>query len=306
MTRYIAGRLVYAVVVVYIVATLSFFMLYATADPVAVMLAGTGATPAQVTAIKHSLGYDQPLVVQYLHFLARITHGDFGVSARYGQSCLSLVLQHLPYTIELDVVALVLSLLVAFPIGMLSAVRRGSAQDRIGMMVAAAGQSVPSFVWGPIFILVFAVGLRLLPVAGASDWRAVILPAVTLALYPMARIARLLRSSVLDVLSEQYVMTARAKGVTPAMVIWVHVLRNALLPVLTMLGLQIAALLGGTIVVETIYGWPGLGYFAEQALLNADFPLVQTIIIFITAGVVLVNILTDIAYGVADPRIRYS
>jgi peptide/nickel transport system permease protein len=292
--------------VLFIVASLTFFMLFVTADPVAVQFAGVTADQEQIAAVKHSLGYDQPLVLQYIHFLGRIARGDFGLSAQYGQPCLRLILNRAPYTLVLDLVAIAVALTMAVPLGLISAVKRGSAVDRMCMFLAGVGQSIPSFVWGPILILVFAVALRMVPVAGASSPQAIVLPAITLALEPMARIARLLRSSVLDVMTEQYVVTARAKGLAPFVVLGKHVLRNALLPMLTLLGLQIAALMGGTIVVETVFGWPGLGYFAAQALYSADFPLVQTIIIFITGAVVLINLATDIAYVLADPRISYS
>jgi peptide/nickel transport system permease protein len=303
---YLVRRLVLAVFVIFAVISVTFFMLFLGGDPVQTMLYQVGATQKDVDDLRHALGYDRPLPVQYVDFLGKAARGDFGKSIRFGQPAMGLVLERLPYTITLALFGLSLSLLVAVPAGILAAVRPGSLVDRLSVLLAVVGQSVPSFVLGIILILVVAVWLRWLPAAGATTPAHLVLPAVTLALFPMARIARVLRTSMLEVIALDYVTTARAKGLGERTVTLRHVVRNAALPVMTIIGLQLGAMLGGAVVVETIFGWPGIGLFSLQSVLNRDFPLVQAAVTLAATITVSLNLAIDLLYAWVDPRIRYS
>lgn len=305
MATFLLRRLILAIFVVLAVATLTFFAMRLNgSNPIAESMSASGASQQAIASAERALGYDRPLVVQYGAFLSQFLHGNLGTSVSYEQADISLIAERAPFTLELAGAALAITLVVGIPIGIISAIRRGSFADHLSLLFAGLGQSVPSFVAGPILILLFAVWLRWLPVAGAASVSAVVLPAVTLALYPAARVARLLRASMLDVLKADYVTTARAKGLAERLVVVSHIFRNALLPVLTIVGLQIIGLLGGAVVVESVFGWPGIGSLAVSALLNSDFPLVQAIVIVSAVAVVVVNLLTDLLYALADPRIK--
>lgn len=306
MIVFLGKRIGLAIFVVAAVTTLAFFVMHSTGDPVGVALTGAGVSADDIAKIKHELGYDRPLIVQFGSFIAGVFHGDFGNSFQYGEPSLKLIMERVPNTLILAGTALALTIVVAIPMGIAAAARRGGIIDQIVMVIAAIGQSVPSFVVGPILILLFAVNLQWFPVAGTGSASAVILPAITLALYPIARVARLLRGSMLDTAGADFITTAEAKGVGPVKVIMRHQLRNALLPVLTVISMQIAQMLGGAIIVESIFGWPGIGSMARDALINSDFALAQTIIILIATAVVLINLLTDLLYTVVDPRIRMA
>jgi peptide/nickel transport system permease protein len=283
--------------------TAVFFVLHATGDPLGVALLGSGASLQDIERIKHELGYDRPIFIQFVDYIAGIFQGRFGISMQYGQDSMALVLERLPYTLQLAAAALVITVVVAIPLGVLAAVRRGGVTDKFVIAFAAIGQSVPSFVVGPVLILIFAVALRWVPVAGVGSPSSIVLPAITLALFPLARVTRLVRTSMLEVLESDYVTTARAKGQREGIVIMSHAFRNALLAVITVIALQITSMIGGAVIVESVFGWPGIGSFARTALINSDFNLAQTIVIVTAAGVVIVNLLTDIAYSILDPRI---
>jgi len=306
MIRFLARRLVMSLFVLLVVVSATFFVLNLSGDPIAAVLQGTGASQEEIDALKHKLGYDRPIMVRYGEFLVSTVQGDFGTSIRFGQSSLSMVMERLPYTLALGAAAIAIILIVAIPLGVLSAVGKGGIFDKALAVIAGVGQSIPHFVIGPILILIFAVLLRWVPVSGAATPTSIILPAVTLSLYPLAMIARVLRASMLDTAEEDYIVTAHAKGLKPRTIVVRHMLRNALLPVLTIISLQFIAMIGGTIVVESIFGWPGLGSFARDALLASDFPLAQTIIIFVALAVVIVNLVSDIVYSIVDPRIRLN
>jgi peptide/nickel transport system permease protein len=306
MFAYLIRRLVLSVFVIIGVMSVTFFMLFLSGDPVATMLYQVGATQKDLDDLRHALGYDRPLAVQYADFLLKAVQGDFGKSIRFGQPAMPLVLERLPYTAALAFMGLSLSLLVAIPAGILAAVWPRSLVDRFCILFAVFGQSVPTFVLGVIFVLLFAVWLRWLPAAGATTPAHMILPALTLSLYPMARIARIMRASVLDVIHLDYVTVARAKGLDGRTVIVRHVVRNAALPVLTIIGLQLGTMLGGAVIVETIFGWPGIGLFSLQSVLNKDFPLVQAAVTVAACITVVLNLAIDILYAWVDPRIRYS
>ncbi|WP_353114460.1 ABC transporter permease [Microbacterium sp.] len=303
MIRFLLRRTGLALFVMLAVIAVVFFVLHLTGDPIGVALLGSGASADDIARIKHELGYDRPLLEQFGSFIGGMFQGRFGNSLQYGQDSLVLTMQRLPYTLSLAGVALLLTIVVAVPLGILAAVRRGRATDRIVIGLAAFGQSVPSFVVGPLLILVFAVGLRWFPVAGAGSPMAIVLPAVTLALFPMSRVMRLVRTSMIEVLGADYVTTARAKGQREGVVIMRHAFRNALLAVATVIALQLTSMIGGAVIVEAVFGWPGIGSLAKDALINSDFALAQTIVIITAAGVVLINLITDIAYSLLDPRI---
>jgi peptide/nickel transport system permease protein len=292
--------------VVLIVITIAFFMLYLAGDPVLAYLSTVAASQEQIDALRHTLGYDRPLFIQYFDYLAHIARLDFGDSLRYAQPTMTLALERIPYTLQLTGAGLAVMLLIAVPVGILSAVYRGTVIDRLGILITVFAQSIPSFVVGPVLILVVAVWLRWLPAAGSGSIGHLILPAITLALYPAARVARILRGSMLDALNREYVTTARAKGLSLNRIVWGHVVRNASVPVLTVIGLQLQAMLGGAVVVETIFGWPGIGQFAVQALLNSDFQLIRTIVLLSAVATVFVNLVVDMLYAAIDPRIRYT
>ncbi|MCB0189797.1 MAG: ABC transporter permease, partial [Caldilineaceae bacterium] len=272
--------------------------------PVTAVLQGTGASQDEIAALKSKLGYDQPILVRYGEFLWSAAHGDFGVSIRYGQPSIEMVMERLPYTLMLGGASISIIVALGLPLGILAAISKGGVFDRLVSTATGLAQSVPHFVVGPLLILLFAVLLKWLPVSGAATPFSIVLPAFTLALYPLALVARVLRSSMLETTAQDYVLTARAKGLPPAAIVLRHMVRNALLPVLTVIALQIVAMIGGTIVVESIFGWPGLGSFARDTLLASDFPLAQTIIIFVAGAVVTINLVTDIIYALVDPRIR--
>jgi peptide/nickel transport system permease protein len=306
LVSYLARRLLLSFLVVFIVITIAFFMLYLAGDPVLAYLSTVAASQEQIDALRHTLGYDRPLFVQYFDYLANIARLDFGDSLRYAQPTMTLALERIPYTLQLTGAGLAVMLLIAVPVGILSAVYRGTMIDRLGILITVFAQSIPSFVVGPVLILVVAVWLGWLPAAGSGSIAHLILPAITLALYPAARVARILRGSMLDALNREYVTTARAKGLSLNRIVWGHVVRNASVPVLTVIGLQLQAMLGGAVVVETIFGWPGIGQFAVQALLNSDFQLIRTIVLLSAVATVFVNLVVDMLYAAIDPRIRYS
>lgn len=305
MTSFLARRVLLAGLVVFLVTSASFFMLYLQGDPVMTLLEGRAATPEQIAALRHALGYDRPIPIQFISFWTGAVHGDFGTSLQYDVPVMDVILARIPYTAELAFASFFISLLVALPLGVLGGLAPRSIFDRVSSVLVAFGQAVPIFVVGPILIVVFAVNLRLLPVAGADDPTHLILPSVTLAVYPTARIARMLKVNILDVSDADYVRSARGKGLAPRVIATRHVLRNAALPVLTIAGLQLGSLLGGAFITETIFGWPGIGSLAVQALVARDFPIVQGLVVVSAVAITLLNLITDVAYAVIDPRVRY-
>jgi peptide/nickel transport system permease protein len=304
MTRFLLRRIALSVFVLFAVVTLTFLSLSLAGDPITNKMTLAGASQEDIKAALHALGYDRPVFVRYISFLGDLLVGDFGKSFIYGQNALDMVLQRFPYTLQLAAVSLAITIVVAIPLGVLAAVKRDSLLDRGIIAFAALGQAVPSFVVGPLLILLFAVALRMLPVSGAVAPGSLVLPAVTLALLPIARVIRLLRGSMLDISTADFVTTARSKGVRETVVIMRHMFRNALLPTITIIGMQIANLLGGAVIVEAIFGWPGIGSLARDSLIANDFPLVQTIVILAAATVVVVNTATDLVYSLIDPRIK--
>jgi peptide/nickel transport system permease protein len=300
MWRYLLSRAVSALLVVLAAASLVFFLIRLSGDPVQMML-GESSGLAQAQALRHSLGLDRPLAAQYLSFLGNALRGDFGTSFRYDQPALSLVLERLPATLELALGSLLLSILVAVPLGIAAAVRRGGLIDWLASLLAVTGQSTPIFLLGILLILVFAVNLHWFPSSGREN---PILPMVCLAAYSLPLTMRILRSSMLEALGRDYVRTARAKGLAETVVIYVHALRNALIPVVTVIGMRMGFLIGGAVITEKVFGYPGVGRLALQALSYRDFPVIQAFIAVIALLVTGLNLALDILYGWLDPRIR--
>jgi len=304
-------RLILTVPVVWLVVSLVFFLIHLVpGDPVLQML-GDSATPADVGALRHQYGLDQPLGMQYLHYWNGVLHGDLGSSIRLHETVAHLIAARYPYTIALTVTSLVIALLLALPAGIMAAVRRGRWLDQALSVVSLFGLSVPGLVLGPLLILVFSILLGWLPVSGASSgatdgiqWQYLVLPSVAMGASLAAILTRMVRTAMLEELGQDYIRTARAKGLSEAAVVCRHALPNALVPIITVVGLQFGALLAGAIVTETIFSWPGLGRLVVQAISNRDYALVQGCLLLIGLTYILVNLLTDVVYRCVNPRMR--
>ena len=304
MLRYLALRIAYTLPVIWLVVSLVFLLIHLVpGDPILQML-GEGAPAADLQAARHAYGLDLPLGRQYVNYWNGVVHGDLGPSVRFNQSVGSLVVQRYPYTLELTVAALLVALLLSIPAGVRSARRRNQWDDRAISVVSLFGLSFPNFALGPILILLFAIRLGLLPVSGSGSLAHFVLPAITMGGALAAILTRMVRTSMLEELSQDYVRTARAKGLPEVTVVYRHALRNAMVPVLTVVGLQFGALLAGAIVTETIFSGPGIGRLTVQAIGNRDYFLVQGCILAIGLTYLAVNFLTDFLYSVANPRIR--
>ncbi len=305
MGTYIRRRLLQAILVVWGVSVLVFFLLrLAPGDPVLLLLAES-AEPAQIAAARAKWGLDKPIYVQYGVFVNRALHGDLGDSLFFQEPALSVLLERMPATLQLSAAALLFSLAVAIPVGILSALKRDSFWDYLGTTIAMLGQAIPPYWLGIMLILIFAVNLHWFPTSGRGTWRHLVLPAVTLGSVLMALVTRLVRSGMLDVLSEDYVRTARAKGLKEQTVIVRHALRNILIPLVTVIGLQLGALFGGAVITESIFAWPGVGRLALQAISARDYPLVQAAVLVISVIYVFLNLAVNLIYVYLDPRIRY-
>ena len=305
MRRFVAHRLLQAAITLFLMSILVFGLARLTGNPLDLMLSNY-ATEEQYAAMAKELGLDRPLIVQYWTFLTGALQGDMGESIYYKRPAGGVVLERFGATAELGIAALAISLLIAIPIGVLSAVKRDTLLDTFGKGVAVLGQSVPNFWLGILLIEFASVRLELFPTSGRGDLIHLVLPAFTLGWFVTAGIMRITRSGMLDVIDSEYIKLARAKGVPQYLVVWKHALRNALIPVVTFTGIIFAQLLVGSIIVETVFAWPGIGRLAYQAVLQRDFPLLQTIVIAFTIIYVLLNLLVDVVYGWIDPRIRLS
>lgn len=304
MFSYVARRLALTVPVLLGVATLVFALIHLVpGDPAETML-GQSASPGDVAELRAKLGLDRPLLVQYGHYLDGLAHGDLGTSFRYGTPVGQEIVQRLGWTAELAAAAMVTAILFAVPLGILAAIYRGRAIDQAAMAVSLAGISMPNFWLGPLLAILFAVKLGLLPVSGTGSWAHLVLPAVTLGAALAAILARMTRASLVDELRELYVVAARARGLSRARTLAAHALRNSLIPVVTIIGLQFGAVLTGTIITETIFAWPGVGRLLIQAINFRDYPLVQGCILFIAVTYVGMNLVVDLVYAWLDPRIR--
>ena len=302
---FVVRRMGELLIVLVAISVLSFLVLHLTGDP-AIAILGPDATDEALAQLRTELGLDRPLVTQYLDFLGSALRGDFGDSTRFRQPAIQLFAERLPATLELASAALVLSVLLGGIVGVLAAVYRNSILDRVVRAVTLLGQAIPGFFLGIALIIIFAAQLKWFPAGGRGTLAHLVLPAFTLGTYFAAITARFVRGAMLEVLSADFVRTARSKGVTERSVVLRHALRNSLIGVLTLIGLQIGSLLSGAVVVETVFSWPGIGRLAVQAIYTRDFPVVQVTIILSAGIFVLVNLLTDIVYGLVDPRIRFD
>ncbi|MBS1813995.1 MAG: ABC transporter permease [Acidobacteria bacterium] len=308
----ILRRLLLTLPVLWIVVSLVFLLIHLVpGDPIAQML-GEGATASDISALKHAYGFDLPIHVQYIHYLEGLFHGDLGRSVRMSDSVTHLILQRYPYTLALSTLAFIISILIAIPLGVKAAVKRNQWQDSTIGLVTLFGLSFPNFALGPVFILIFAIWFGLLPVSGAGAgaflggdfWWHMILPAATLGIALAATLTRIVRTTMLEELNADYIRTARAKGLTENIVVYRHALRNAMVPILTVLGLQFGSLLAGAIVTETIFSWPGIGRLTISAISNRDYALVQGCTLAIGLTYLAANLATDLMYAVFNPRIR--
>jgi len=303
--RYLLRRVLQGFGTLLIISLIVFLLARLSGDPLNIMLSEEASKEDYAVAAKH-WGLDRPLTEQYLTFLGNALRGDLGQSIRLRRPALELVWERLPATLQLAGAAILVSLVIAIPIGVLSAVKRDTPLDYVGKVIALIGQSMPSFWLGIVLIWIFAVTLGWLPASGTGSFQHFILPAVALGWYQVAAVMRLVRSAMLDVLDSEYVKLARIKGVAERGVVWKHCLRNAAIPPLTYIGFIVAVLLTGSIVIETVFAWPGIGLLAIDAVRYRDFPVVQTVVLLYAAKYVIINLLVDVAYVYVDPRIRFQ
>jgi peptide/nickel transport system permease protein len=306
--QYVIRRLLQTLIVIFGVSIVAFGMMFLTGDPTEVLLgeAANYMTQEQIDAYRQLKGFDRPWYEQYFSFAIGAIQGDFGESSRYHQPAFDVVTHRFPATLQLAMVALVISVVFAVPIGVISATRPNTLIDHVSTVIALIGQSVPSFWLGIMLMLIFGVWLKWLPISGRGDWKNLLMPAFTLAAFSLARNMRLTRSSLLEVIQQDYVRTARAKGLTENKVIYLHALRNALLPLVTAIGLQLGFLLGGSVITESIFAWPGVGRLIVEAIYNKDFAVVQAGVTILATAFTLVNLGIDLMYAWLDPRIHYS
>ncbi|MFC2106623.1 ABC transporter permease [Candidatus Bipolaricaulota bacterium] len=304
MFHYVLGRFINAIIILLVIASIVFVLVRLSGDP-AELLLPTNATEEQIQFLREKLELDRPLWVQYLVFMRNLlTRGDLGQSFRYNKPALNLVLRSLPATARLALSAILVALMIGIPAGVISGLHPGSFIDVAVQSLTLLGQCMPTFWIGIMLILVFAVRLGWLPVMGLGGLRHLVLPAVTLGLTTAALIARMLRAAIFEITYEDYTRTARAKGLPERIVVWKHIFRNALIPVITILMVQVGYLMGGSVVTETVFNYPGMGLLAVQSILGRDYAVVQTFVIFTGIIVVTANLLADISYGIVDPRIR--
>ena len=318
MARFAASRILQAIPTMVIVSMLVFGLIrMAPGDPAAMQMGREAAKPEnlpKLEALREEMGLTKPIPVQYLYWIQDLAQGDFGNSLKNKRPTIDLFMQKLPATLELVIGATIFALFLAVPLGVLAAIKRGTLVDRAAMGFVSAGLAVPGFWLGLTLILIFSVRLGWLPASGyvpfredpAENIKRLILPSITLGTYLAATLMRFLRSDMIQALGADYVRTARAKGLREKTVIMRHAMKNALIPVLTVAGLEIGALLGGAVIIEQVFGWSGVGWLTVQAIFDRDYPLVQTSVLFVTIGLILANLLTDIAYGFLNPRMRVS
>ncbi|MGA1826071.1 MAG: nickel ABC transporter permease [bacterium] len=306
MSSYLWNKLIFTLITVLGVITLVFFLIHLIpGDPVELML-GEMAQPADIVKLRNDLGLNKPITQQYICYISKLVKGNLGFSFRSNASVSSLIIKHFPATLELTIAAFIVALLISLPAGIISATKQFSVYDHGSMLFALLGVSMPNFWLGPLLILLFSVKMGWLPISGRGTIFHLILPAITLGTAMAAILTRMTRSSLLEVIREDYITTARAKGLKECRVIIKHALTNALIPVVTIVGLQIGSLLAGSIITETIFAWPGIGRLTIQAINARDYPLVQGCVLTIALSYVLVNALTDLVYAVIDPRIKYG
>ncbi|MFN8632330.1 MAG: ABC transporter permease [Chloroflexota bacterium] len=317
MLPFLTRRVLRAVVALWGIVTIVFITMRLSGDPVPLMLP-PDAPPSEMNRVRAELGLDRPIPIQYVVFLGNVLHGDLGRSIHLRQPAVNVALERLPATFELAISAFLLAVMIALPAGLISAAKRNSIWDNLAMLLALIGQSAPTFYIGIMLILVLGLQLGWFPVSGRgdgswlnpADWPTMLwhvcLPAVTLGAFAMASIARLTRSAVLEVMRQDYIRTARAKGLRDVVVLLRHNLTNAAIPIITIMGLQFGTLLGGAVVTETVFSWPGIGLLAIKSIGSRDYPIVQSSVLLVAMAFVVVNFLVDLAYGWLNPRIRYA
>ena len=306
MLSYIVSRLFSAFIVIFGVVFIVFMLIHMVpGDPVEVML-GESASVVDREMLRHALGLDLSLPQQFINYLNKLVHFDLGQSLHSKKAISELLSERIVPTLELSIAALLVAFLIAFPLGIMAALKKGKAADTAAMVFSLTGISIPNFLMGPLLILVFAIMLGWFPVSGRDGLSSLVLPALTLGTALAAILSRMIRASLLEVLNEDYIRTARAKGLGTMRVIGLHALKNAMLPVITLIGLQIGALLAGAVITEMVFSWPGLGQLTIESIQKRDYPVVQACILLISTTYVVINTLTDIVYGMLDPRIRIS
>ncbi|MEH7347589.1 nickel ABC transporter permease [Gottfriedia acidiceleris] len=306
MTQYILNRIISAIIVIFGISILSFFLIHLIpGDPVKIML-GLNASPEQVAKLTHHLGLDKPLLVQYLQYINNVFHGDFGTSLKTGRPVLTEILDRFPETIKLAATGMIFAVIIGIALGILAAKYKDTIIDTFCTGLATLGVSIPSFWLGILLILVFSVKLSWFPIADGTGFRSLILPAITLGVVMSTMISRLTRNGMVEVLSNDFIRTARSKGLEERHILFRHAFRNVLIPIITVIGLQIAALLGGTVIIEQVFNWPGLGTLSIGAIMSRDFPMIQGTVLFMGAVYVSVNILVDIVYSLIDPRVKLN
>lgn len=305
MQRYFLSKLGQSILLVFGVIVLVFFMVRVTGDPARLMMPRE-ASAEDMEAFREHMGFNRPLIVQFWDYFTGAIVGDFGDSLHFKSAAMPMVLERLPATLHLALVALTMALVIAIPLGLIGGFNPGGMIDNIGRALALAGQSIPNFWLALIFILFFAVRLGWFPSFGRDQWHSVVLPAIVLGLPVMGQIVRLTRSAVLEIRGEDYIRTAHSKGLEPNTIYTKHVLRNVAIPLVSVIGVQFGYMLGGSIYIETIFAWPGMGQLIEQSIGWRDFPLIQAIAVFTSVVVLSLNLLTDLGYALIDPRIRHG
>jgi peptide/nickel transport system permease protein len=305
MLAYIGRRLGLAVLVALTVSFAAYLLVFVSGDP-AVALAGEGARAADIEMIRHQYGFDQPIVVQYGQWLLKLLHGDLGTSVYFKTAVAPLVADKLPTTLILGAASIVVALLISVPLGVLAAIYRHSWVDRLCLAVAVLGQALPNFFFALLLILLFAITWRLLPVSGSGSWKHFVMPALALGYYAAPAFMRLIRAGMIEVLDADYIRTARAKGLPRATVVFKHALRNAIVPVVALSAVQLGFLLGGSVIIETIFALDGLGYLAYQSITNKDLPVMQVIVLLLSVIYVVLTLAADVANAWLDPRIRVA
>jgi peptide/nickel transport system permease protein len=306
LTAYIGRRLLQTLVVVFGVSLFAFFVIFLGGDPVQFLIPIEHSTPELIDEVRREMGFADPLHVQYVRFVSKAVQGDFGRSWQMREPALAVVLSRVPATLQLGGTALALAVLIGVPCGIIAAIRRGSTIDLLVTTLATMGRAIPNFWLGIMMILVFGVMLQILPISGRESWWHLVMPAIVLGSDAAATQMRLVRASLLEVLELDYIRTARAKGVAERLVIWRHALRNALIPPITILGLQVAFIFSGSVIVEQVFAWPGLARLIVQSIFRKDMPIVQVAVILLGIVVALMTLVVDILYTVIDPRITYD
>ncbi|MDH5161993.1 ABC transporter permease [Heyndrickxia sp. FSL K6-6286] len=305
MKKYLVKRLLQIIPVLFIITFVVFVLVYLAGDPVALMLP-EDASEADREALRTALGLNEPFLYQYFHFIGDLIQGNFGTSFRYHQEALPLVLERLPATFELAAASMLIAIIIAIPLGIFSAQKRNSFVDLFITGGSVLGKAMPSFWLGIMLILMLAVNYQIFPVSGRGTWAHLILPAITLGTGVAAEMTRLVRSSMLDILNQDYIRTAKSKGVSDTLVVYKHAFRNSLIPVVTITSLQVTHLVSGALITETVFSWPGLGQLLVQAVNGRDMAVVQAAVFVIAILVILINLITDLIYRLLDPRINYS